>query len=283
MKGRELRLKPRSGERSLEHRGDQRELFIYFNKSLPRCCSRFGAREEGAFQRRSKPHVSLERAGGLGGRRGRGRRGGREQGQGTKGGGEAGDVAPSTGWRFHSELSRCPGRSRQWGKAKGSLSPRPPWQPRNVQADAHHRIRLHGPVPAAPDSGHHRAALGPSRGGGGWRAEAGPEGQPVGTRADAPACHAGRRQKATRMLLGRDNQRVQMEARSLLLISTSQGTGVPKPPASPGTAQTPKTQPREGQRRPGAQHPAAGPQAGISPPSCNSRKKYSENQGESTE
>lgn len=85
------------------------------------------------------------------------------------------------------------------------------------------------------------------------------------------------------MLLGRDNQRAQVEARSLLLTSTSQGTGVPKPPASPGTAQTPKTQPREGQRRPGAQHPAAGPQAGISPPSCDSRKKYSENQGESTE
>ena len=45
MKGGRLRLKPRSGERSWERSGDQRELFIYFNKSPPRCCGQFGVRK----------------------------------------------------------------------------------------------------------------------------------------------------------------------------------------------------------------------------------------------
>lgn len=55
----------------MEHCGDQRELFIYFNKSPPRRCSQFDVRK-GLSERRSKPHVSIEGAGGLGGKRGKG-------------------------------------------------------------------------------------------------------------------------------------------------------------------------------------------------------------------
>ena len=172
-----------------------------------------------------------------------------------------------------------------WGSEGQSepRCPRPPRQPRNVRVGAYHRAQHLRPVPATPESGHRRAALGPSRGGGGRRAEAGREGQLAGTQEDVPACHAGRRQRAKGMLLGRDNQRV----------SPGAGGGKVPPahqriPRHQGHPWVPKTLPalaqpkhkilaREGHQEQqhglGAQHPAADPQAGISPPSCNSRKK----------
>lgn len=135
--------------------------------------------------------------------------GGREQGLGTKGDGEAGDAAPSAGRRLHLELPRCLGRSRASGESgcgapKGSPSPsalghhhsqeHPGWclPPRSAPPPRPNRPRIRAPPSSLR-----------AKGDGGLRL--GKKGSWWGHGQMSPP---GRRQKATRMLLGRENRRV---------------------------------------------------------------------------